>query len=88
MMRNGKKIPRLGIEIFLDNGFACLCKITFLSVNCSYDDMNTQKLRRAAEESGIETEIEMFNFDARTIVWEDYFMNTHIPGIVKRVFKK
>ncbi|KAK6119851.1 hypothetical protein DH2020_046398 [Rehmannia glutinosa] len=48
-----------------------------------YDDMNSEKLRRAAIESGIETE--MFNFDPKTINWEDYFMNTHIPGIVKYV---
>ncbi|KAL0390006.1 UNVERIFIED_CONTAM: Alcohol-forming fatty acyl-CoA reductase [Sesamum calycinum] len=50
-----------------------------------YDDMNTEKLRRAAKESGVETD--MFNFDPKSINWEDYFMNTHIPGVVKYVFK-
>ncbi|KAI3450697.1 hypothetical protein Pfo_007362 [Paulownia fortunei] len=50
-----------------------------------YDDMNAEKLRRAAKESGIETD--MFYFDPKSINWEDYFMNTHIPGVVKYVFK-
>lgn len=50
-----------------------------------YDDMNTEKLRRAAKESGIETD--MFNFNPKSINWEDYFKNTHIPGVVKYAFK-
>ncbi|MCD7452731.1 hypothetical protein HAX54_017950 [Datura stramonium] len=50
-----------------------------------YDDMNTEKLRRAAEESGIE--IDVFNFNPKCVDWEDYFMNTHLPGVVKYVFK-
>ncbi|KAK6144219.1 hypothetical protein DH2020_021039 [Rehmannia glutinosa] len=50
-----------------------------------YDDMNTEKLRRAAKESGVETDI--FYFDPKIINWEDYFMNTHIPGVVKYVLK-
>jgi fatty acyl-CoA reductase len=29
----------------------------------------------------------MFYFDPKMIDWEDYFMNTHIPGIVKYSFK-
>ncbi|KAG8387510.1 hypothetical protein BUALT_Bualt02G0028600 [Buddleja alternifolia] len=50
-----------------------------------YDDMNAEKLRMAVKESG--EEAELFNFDPKSINWEDYFMNTHIPGVVKRVFK-
>ncbi|KAL0437022.1 UNVERIFIED_CONTAM: Alcohol-forming fatty acyl-CoA reductase [Sesamum radiatum] len=50
-----------------------------------YDDMNTEILRRAAEESGVETEI--FYFDPKVINWADYFMNIHLPGAVKYVFK-
>ncbi|XP_051134510.1 fatty acyl-CoA reductase 3-like [Andrographis paniculata] len=46
-----------------------------------YDDMNTERLRRAAgDENG------MFSFDPKAINWEDYFMTTHIPGLVKYVF--
>ncbi|XP_009631061.1 alcohol-forming fatty acyl-CoA reductase-like isoform X2 [Nicotiana tomentosiformis] len=50
-----------------------------------FDDMNTEKLRRAAKEAGIE--IDVFNFDPKSINWEDYFMDTHVPGVVKYVFK-
>ncbi|GAB2274629.1 hypothetical protein Dimus_009398 [Dionaea muscipula] len=50
-----------------------------------YDDMNTHKLRVAAAESGMETNI--FYFDPKVINWEDYFMDTHIPGLVRYVFK-
>ncbi|KAL1557628.1 factor arrest protein 3 [Salvia divinorum] len=57
----------------------------YLFFKAFYDDMNTEKLRRAADESGVETE--MFYFDPKIVNWDDYFMNTHIPGIVKRVFR-
>ncbi|XP_031112843.1 alcohol-forming fatty acyl-CoA reductase-like [Ipomoea triloba] len=50
-----------------------------------YDDMNTEKLRRAAKEGGIETDL--FYFDPKVICWDDYFVKTHIPGLVKHVFK-
>ncbi|KAL3530408.1 hypothetical protein ACH5RR_009730 [Cinchona calisaya] len=49
-----------------------------------FDDMNTEKLRRAARESNDEN---MLYFDPKSIDWEDYFMKTHIPGVVKYVFK-
>nr|GMD69537.1 alcohol-forming fatty acyl-CoA reductase-like [Ipomoea batatas] len=49
-----------------------------------YDDMNTEKLRRAAKEGGIETEL--FYFDPKAISWEDYFMKAHLPGLMKHVF--
>lgn len=39
----------------------------------------------AARENGVETD--MFYFDPKSIDWEDYFTNTHIPGVVKYVFK-
>lgn len=47
--------------------------------------MNTEKLRMAAEENNIETD--MFYFDPKGIVWEDYFTKIHIPGVVKYEFK-
>ncbi|XP_058779709.1 alcohol-forming fatty acyl-CoA reductase-like [Vicia villosa] len=50
-----------------------------------FDDINTEKLRLAARESGTETDL--FYFDPKDIDWDDYFMNTHIPGIVKYIFK-
>lgn len=57
----------------------------YLFFNAIYDDTNTEKLRVAAKESGVETDL--FYFDPKHIDWHDYFINTHIPGIVKYVFK-
>ncbi|KAK4255224.1 hypothetical protein QN277_008247 [Acacia crassicarpa] len=51
----------------------------------AFDDMNTEKLRMAAREGGVETDL--FYFDPKDIDWEDYFMNVHIPGIVNYIFK-
>ncbi|XP_061342398.1 fatty acyl-CoA reductase 3-like [Gastrolobium bilobum] len=50
-----------------------------------FDDMNTAKLQIAARQGGVE--MDLFYFDPKMIDWEDYFMNVHIPGIVKYVFK-
>ncbi|KAJ8749974.1 hypothetical protein K2173_013889 [Erythroxylum novogranatense] len=50
-----------------------------------FDDMNTEKLRMAARENGMENEV--FYFDPKCINWDDYFMNIHMPGAVKHVFK-
>ncbi|GLU19213.1 hypothetical protein SLE2022_354740 [Rubroshorea leprosula] len=50
-----------------------------------FDDTNTEKLRMAARESG--KEMDLFYFDPKSIEWDDYFMNIHIPGIVKYIFK-
>lgn len=50
-----------------------------------YEDTNTEKLRRAAAKNGVETN--MFQFDPKCINWEDYLVNTHLPGVVKYVFK-
>ncbi|KAI3420532.1 Fatty acyl-CoA reductase [Psidium guajava] len=50
-----------------------------------FDDMNTEKLRMAARESGAESDV--FYFDPKCIDWADYFTNIHIPGVVKYVVK-
>ncbi|XP_030453950.1 fatty acyl-CoA reductase 3-like [Syzygium oleosum] len=50
-----------------------------------FDDMNTEKLRIAARETGVESDV--FYFDPKCIDWEDYFTKIHIPGVVKYVFK-
>ncbi|CAH9094090.1 unnamed protein product [Cuscuta epithymum] len=50
-----------------------------------YDDMNTEKLRRATKEENIETDL--FYFDPKIVNWEDYFIKTHFPGVMKYVFK-
>ncbi|KAL3335938.1 hypothetical protein AABB24_031921 [Solanum stoloniferum] len=49
----------------------------------SFDDVNTEKLRLTMKEINLD---EVLNFDPRCINWEDYFMNTHIPGSVRYLF--
>ncbi|XP_052208744.1 alcohol-forming fatty acyl-CoA reductase-like [Diospyros lotus] len=51
-----------------------------------YDDINMEKLQILAR-NGDNAEIDVFYFDPKIINWDDYFMNTHIPGMVKYVFK-
>ncbi|KAK1429193.1 hypothetical protein QVD17_11397 [Tagetes erecta] len=56
----------------------------YLFTKSFYDDTNTEKLRRAVRETGDQESV--FYFDPRIVDWEDYFENTHIPGI-RREFK-
>lgn len=51
-----------------------------------FDDMNTEKLRLATRQSGV-METDLFYFDPEVVDWEEYFIKTHFPGIVKHVFK-
>ncbi|KAI3971194.1 hypothetical protein MKW92_020244 [Papaver armeniacum] len=46
-----------------------------------FDDSNTERLRTAVR--GNAAEADTFCFDPKCINWDDYFMNTHIPGLVK-----
>ncbi|GMI89008.1 FATTY ACID REDUCTASE 3, ECERIFERUM 4 [Hibiscus trionum] len=57
----------------------------YLFFDAVFDDLNTEKLRMAARTSLVEEDV--LYFDPKCIDWEDYFMNIHIPGIVKHVFK-
>lgn len=94
---NGLKYVNMALCHFFNNVYSDLNrKIKFvfrlvelyepyLFFKAYYDDMNTEKLRRAAREGGVEAG--MFNFDPKTIDWKDYFINTHLPGVVKYVFK-
>ncbi|KDP34807.1 hypothetical protein JCGZ_10587 [Jatropha curcas] len=50
-----------------------------------FDDSNTNKLLGIAKDNGTETN--NFFFDVKSIDWDDYFINTHIPSIVKYVLK-
>ncbi|KFK30008.1 hypothetical protein AALP_AA7G205800 [Arabis alpina] len=50
-----------------------------------FDDTNTTNLQKMVMKTGAETE--MFYFNPKVINWDDYFVNTHIPGLVKYVFK-
>lgn len=57
----------------------------YLFFKATYDDSNTEKLRVATRESGVETDT--FYFDPKSVDWENYFINVHFPGLVKYVFK-
>ncbi|KAE8037465.1 hypothetical protein FH972_010052 [Carpinus fangiana] len=50
-----------------------------------FDDSNTEKLQMATSESGVDSHL--FGFDPKCIDWEDYLMNTHIPGLIKYALK-
>ncbi|CAA3020498.1 Hypothetical predicted protein [Olea europaea subsp. europaea] len=46
-----------------------------------FDDTTTENLRTTIRGS------EVFNFDPKCIQWDEYFMNTHFPGITKYALK-
>ncbi|KAL4014800.1 hypothetical protein IC575_027018 [Cucumis melo] len=50
-----------------------------------FDDTNLEKLGRATQHN--ETNRETLFFDPKDINWENYFLNVHIPGLVKYVLK-
>ncbi|XP_062195169.1 fatty acyl-CoA reductase 1-like [Phragmites australis] len=50
-----------------------------------FDDMNLERLRMTMAMKT--TEDRMFNFDPKTIDWDDYFCRIHIPGVLKYVCK-
>ncbi|RDX92870.1 hypothetical protein CR513_24942, partial [Mucuna pruriens] len=57
----------------------------YVFFNGVFDNMNTEKLQIATRQGGVE--MHLFYFDPKMIDWEDYFMDVHIPGIVKYVFE-
>uniref|UniRef100_A0A7N0TRQ8 Fatty acyl-CoA reductase n=1 Tax=Kalanchoe fedtschenkoi TaxID=63787 RepID=A0A7N0TRQ8_KALFE len=63
----------------------------YLCFKGRFDDKNTQELRgemRSGISSSCSDENAIYlEFDPMGIDWTDYFMNTHIPGSVKYVFK-
>ncbi|KAF8647879.1 hypothetical protein HU200_065139 [Digitaria exilis] len=48
-----------------------------------FDDANVERLRLAMA-AGDRAE---FNFDPKTVDWDDYFYDVHIPGVMKYVLK-
>ncbi|XP_022943504.1 fatty acyl-CoA reductase 3-like [Cucurbita moschata] len=57
----------------------------YLFFNAIFDDTNVERLRMDIEKK--DREPETFLLDPKEINWEDYFMNVHLPGLVKHVFK-
>ncbi|CAA3020501.1 Hypothetical predicted protein [Olea europaea subsp. europaea] len=49
----------------------------YLFFHGTFDDTTTENLRTTIRGS------EVFNFDPKCIQWDEYFMNTHFPGITK-----
>ncbi|KAI3874032.1 hypothetical protein MKX03_035401 [Papaver bracteatum] len=49
-----------------------------------FDDLNTERLRMAIRTN--EMEAKLFYFDPKSLDWDDYFVNIHIPGLAKHVF--
>ncbi|XP_043697197.1 fatty acyl-CoA reductase 3-like [Telopea speciosissima] len=50
-----------------------------------FDDLNLEKLRIAIKDNGEEEN--KFCFDTKCIDWDDYFLNIHLPGLIRYVFK-
>ncbi|KAJ1269625.1 hypothetical protein BS78_07G225900 [Paspalum vaginatum] len=57
----------------------------FAFFNGCFDDMNLERLRQTMETRTPEDH--MFNFDPKTIDWDDYFTTIHIPGVLKYLFE-
>ncbi|TVU04541.1 hypothetical protein EJB05_47654, partial [Eragrostis curvula] len=57
----------------------------FAFFRACYDDMNLERLRSKMTMKTAEDQ--MFNFDPRTINWEEYFYRIHIPGVLKYLCK-
>ncbi|KAL6858737.1 hypothetical protein ACP4OV_017739 [Aristida adscensionis] len=57
----------------------------FIFFKGCYDDMNLERLRLTMAMKTPEDH--MFNFDPKTIDWNDYFYRIHIPGVLKYVCK-
>ncbi|MCL7025843.1 hypothetical protein MKW94_025587 [Papaver nudicaule] len=77
--RTIKLVQRM-IELYTPCIFIGVVRVYF-----SFDDSNTERLRMEVRLN--EAEANTFYFDPKCINWEDYFMNIHIPGLVKYVFK-
>ncbi|KAL0537888.1 hypothetical protein IC582_026879 [Cucumis melo] len=58
----------------------------YLFFNAIFDDTNTERLRKELQNYK-ETKEGLLFMDPKDINWEDYFMNVHIPGLVKHVIK-
>ncbi|KAJ4724781.1 Fatty acyl-CoA reductase [Melia azedarach] len=61
----------------------------YMFFNGIFDDTNSRKLLQKVIDNEMDAnEINAFNFDPQCIDWEDYIINTHIPGLLRHVLKK
>ncbi|KAH9618056.1 hypothetical protein KSS87_012774 [Heliosperma pusillum] len=56
----------------------------YVFFNGIFVDSNTENLRMIARKNGLDEDV--FNFDPVSINWKDFFINVHIPAIVKYLF--
>ncbi|XP_047983493.1 fatty acyl-CoA reductase 3-like [Salvia hispanica] len=56
----------------------------YLFSQAIFDDSNTETLRMRMR-GGSKIDTELFNFDPKCIMWDDYLLNTHFLGIAKYV---
>uniref|UniRef100_A0A7N0V6Y5 Fatty acyl-CoA reductase C-terminal domain-containing protein n=1 Tax=Kalanchoe fedtschenkoi TaxID=63787 RepID=A0A7N0V6Y5_KALFE len=59
----------------------------YLFLKTIFDDKNTDKLRAATINITDSADVFHFQFDPKSIDWEDFMMNVHFPGAVKHLFK-
>ncbi|KAF4379829.1 hypothetical protein F8388_023846 [Cannabis sativa] len=59
----------------------------YVLFNGIFDDLNLERLRQNAKDES-EDEALLLNCDPKCIVWEDYMINTHIPGLLNYVYYK
>ncbi|TXG48168.1 hypothetical protein EZV62_027462 [Acer yangbiense] len=52
-----------------------------------FDNTNMEKLGSTMKKIEADDEVDAFNFDPECIDWEDYIINTHIPGLIRYVIK-
>ncbi|XP_065866372.1 fatty acyl-CoA reductase 3-like [Euphorbia lathyris] len=55
----------------------------YLFFHGRFDDSNINKLLKSTKGNGVK--IDTFYFDVKCIDWDDYFVNTHIPGLLEYV---
>ncbi|KAJ0020302.1 hypothetical protein Pint_31924 [Pistacia integerrima] len=51
-----------------------------------FGDTNSEKLRMIIRQN--DEEVDEFNFDPKCNDWEDYIVNTHIPGLVRYALRR
>lgn len=69
--------------LYIVNLNLLICFFFFLIYR--FDDTNSEKLRRATHEK--ETNSNTLFLDPKDINWENYFVNVHLPGLVKYAIK-
>uniref|UniRef100_A0A1J3FBS2 Fatty acyl-CoA reductase n=1 Tax=Noccaea caerulescens TaxID=107243 RepID=A0A1J3FBS2_NOCCA len=84
--RNGNKYKDLDHKIKLAMRLVELYR-PYVLFKGIFDDTNTERLRLKRTEINKEI-FGLFEFDPKSIDWDDYMTNIHIPGLITYVLKK